>query len=77
MEGELRNNNYTDRNGEKVYGVDVVVSSVEFAESKTASERNGGNYASGTQGGREGYRNGGQTDNDGFMDISDDGDLPF
>lgn len=77
VEGELRNNNYTNRNGEKVYAIDVVVSSVEFAESKAASERNGGDYGSGTQGGGGGYRSGGQTDNDGFMDIPEDGDLPF
>lgn len=71
IEGEARNNNYTNKNGEKVYGMDIVVSSVEFAESKAASERGSG-----------GGQNGGQSqppaqDNDGFMDVPEDGDLPF
>ena len=34
LEGEIRNNNYTNRNGENVYSVQIVTSSVEFAESK-------------------------------------------
>lgn len=72
IEGEARNNNYTNKNGEKVYGMDIVVSSVEFAESKAASERSSGG----------GGQNGGQyqppaQDNDGFMDAPEDGDLPF
>lgn len=68
IEGEARNNNYTNKNGEKVYGMDIVVSSVEFAESKSASERSsggGGQYQPPAQ------------DNDGFMDVPEDGDLPF
>lgn len=34
--GELQNDNYTNRNGEKVYGVKVIVSECEFGESKNA-----------------------------------------
>lgn len=70
VEGELRNNNYTNRNGEKVYGMDVVVSSVEFAESRAASERNAGgsSYGGQAQGGQNG---------DGFEEIPEDGELPF
>lgn len=34
LEGEIRNNSYTNRNGENVYSVQIVTSSVEFAESK-------------------------------------------
>lgn len=68
--GEMRNNNYTNRDGQKVYGIDIVTSSVEFAESRAASERNnpGDGYGNPAQGGN---------DSDGFMPTDDDGDLPF
>lgn len=71
VEGELRNNNYTNRNGEKVYGTDVIVSAVDFAESRAASERSngGGQYG--------GYSQGGSQYADGFEGIQDDGELPF
>lgn len=34
IEGEVRNNNYTNKDGQKVYGTQIVVSSFEFCESK-------------------------------------------
>ena len=34
VEGELRNDNYTNKDGVKVYGTQVVVNNVEFCESK-------------------------------------------
>ena len=34
IEGEVRNNNYTDQQGQKHYGTQIVVDSVEFCESK-------------------------------------------
>ena len=34
IEGEMRNNNYADRDGVKRYGMQVVVNSFEFCESK-------------------------------------------
>ncbi len=37
LEGELRNNNYTNKEGQKVYSIEINVNSVEFAESKNAS----------------------------------------
>ena len=37
VEGSLRNNDYTDNNNVKHYGMDVLVDSVEFGESKSAS----------------------------------------
>ena len=40
-EGELRNNNY-EKDGKTVYQNDIVVSNVEFAESKKAQAENGG-----------------------------------
>ena len=42
MEGEVRNNNYTNQEGKTVYGFEFVANSIEFAESKSASENNGG-----------------------------------
>lgn len=36
VEGQLRNNDYTDNNGVKHYSMDVLVENVEFAESKAS-----------------------------------------
>lgn len=36
IEGELQNNNYTNKEGQMVYGMLIIVSSVEFAESKNS-----------------------------------------
>ena len=41
VEGELRNNNYTNKDGQMVYGIDVVTNNIEFAESKKSQEANG------------------------------------
>jgi len=38
IEGEVRNNNYTNKDGQKVYGTQVVVNSFEFCESKGQTE---------------------------------------
>lgn len=64
LEGELRNNNYTNQAGETVYNIQIVTSNIEFAESKKAAQ---GNQMSGT------------ADADGFSTIPDDLDeeLPF
>ena len=69
--GELRNNNYTDKDGVKHFNVEINVNSVEFAESKSASDNyNAGNSSSAAPAG-----NGG----DGFMNIPDgiEDELPF
>ena len=42
VEGSLRNNNYTDKNGVKHYSMDVQADNVSFGESKSASASNGG-----------------------------------
>lgn len=65
LEGRLQNDNYTDRNGNKVYSVRVCVEAIEFAESKK-SESQGGSPAP-------------ETTSDGFMNIPDGDldDLPF
>ena len=35
LEGRIQNNNYTDRDGKKVYGFQVIADSIEFAGAKT------------------------------------------
>lgn len=42
VEGQLRNNNYTDNNGVKHYTMRVLIDNVSFCESKGASQGNGG-----------------------------------
>ena len=38
IEGEVRNNNYTNKDGQKVYGTQIMVNSFEFCESRQNSE---------------------------------------
>ena len=63
VEGEIRNNNYTNKDGQTVYSVNVMVENMEFAESK--NHTNGENPSN-------------NSDND-FMNIPDgvDEELPF
>lgn len=63
--GRISNDNYTDRNGNKVYYVQVIVEELEFAESKKNSSST------------EIEEN--QTDSDGFLNIPDgiEEELPF
>ena len=72
LDAEVRNNDYTDREGKKHYGTQVVVNSFEFCESKNSCSSTGSGYGSGYSG-NTGY-------NDGFMNIPDgvdDEGLPF
>lgn len=39
ISGEFRNNNYTNSKGEKVYSYQLMVNTIEFAESKAASSQ--------------------------------------
>ena len=67
IEGRIQTGSYTNKEGQKVYTTDVVVESLEFAESKRSQEGGQGNQ----------NRN---TDADGFMNIPDgveDEGLPF
>lgn len=63
IEGEVRNNNYINREGQMVYSTQILVNSFEFCESKSSG--------SGQQPAPVG--------NDGFMNIPDgiDEQLPF
>lgn len=78
--GRIQNDNYTNKEGQMVYSVRVMVDEIEFAESKNASANNGdGGYNGG------GYMGGGNNTpapsgaGDGFMNIPDgiDEELPF
>lgn len=80
--GRVQNDNYTNKDGQMVYSVRVMVDEIEFAESKNASGGNayGGN-AGGFNGNGGGYNNGGYQGGgsapapsgagDGFMNIPD------
>ena len=74
VSGRVQNDNYTNKNGDKVYSVQIIVEEIEFAESKNASANNAG------------YNNGGSNypgpapaGDSGFMPIPDgvENDLPF
>ncbi len=67
VSGRIENDNYTNKEGQMVYSVKVMIEEIEFAESKAA----GGNQ------GNSGYSNMGP--GDGFMNIPDglDEELPF
>ena len=85
LSGRVQNDNYTNKDGQMVYSVRVMVDEIEFAESKNASGGNAGGYNNG--GGFGGGFSGGMGGapaasgaGDGFMNIPDgveDEDLPF
>lgn len=41
LDGEIQNNNYTNKKGEMVYGFRVIANNIEFAESKNANQNAG------------------------------------
>ena len=41
VSGRIQNDNYTNKNGEKVYSVQIIAEDIEFAESKGASQQGG------------------------------------
>ena len=81
LSGRIQNDNYTNKDGQMVYSVQIMVEDIEFAESKNAA--GGGNEGGYSNGGGFG---GGQNSapaspgpGDGFMNIPDviDEELPF
>ncbi len=66
--GRVENDNYTNKDGQKVYGTRIMVEEVEFAESKNASSGSANNAPTKPA-----------NANEGFMDIPDgiDEELPF
>ena len=76
LTGRVQNDNYTNKNGEKVYSVQIIAEEVEFAERKNASG-NAGNGDFGGGGSNAPAPN--STPGDDFMNIPDgiDEGLPF
>ena len=64
VQGEVRNNNYEDKNGTKHYAYVIVADNIEFAESKNAKQGNNSSV---------------QTGNDGFLTMPEgmDEEVPF
>ena len=82
LEGEMQNDNYTNKQGQMVYGFRVIVNSIEFAESKAASQSSA--YAPVPQPPQGAAPAGGQTEqpapaSDDFMNVPDsvEESLPF
>jgi len=71
--GRIQQDNYTNKNGEKVYSVQVIVDEQEFADSKNGGNGgNGGSFGGASQGAPSGA-------GDGFMNIPEgvEEELPF
>lgn len=62
--GRIQNDNYTNKDGQKVYSVQIMVEEIEFAESKATGQ---------------GAQNNDMPPGDGFMNIPDgiENELPF
>jgi|UPI0004898AFF single-strand DNA-binding protein len=73
--GRIENDNYTNKNGEKVFSVRVVAEEIEFAESKKNAEQSG-NFGA-PSGGFDSTPK--DASADGFMNIPEgiENDLPF
>lgn len=78
LTGRLQNNNYTDKNGNKIFGVQVITEEMEFAESKKAAEDAG--YMPESHPSMDTDQPPLPRESDGFINVPDDlGDdeLPF
>lgn len=80
LSGRIQNDNYTNKDGQMVYSIRVMVDEIEFAESKGASGNGGGmdgGFGGGFGGGNSTPAPSGAVD--GFMNIPDgiDEELPF
>ncbi len=67
IEGELQNDNYQNKEGQTVYGMRIIVSGIEFAESKSTSSSAGA------------FDVPSESDGDGFMQLPEgfEDELPF
>ena len=80
--GRIQNDNYTNKDGQMVYSVRVMVDEIEFAESKNAASQNEGGFGGGFGGNNGGFGGAAPVASgagDGFMNIPDgiDEELPF
>ncbi|MCR5460089.1 MAG: single-stranded DNA-binding protein [Acetatifactor sp.] len=85
LSGRVQNDNYTNKDGQQVYGTRIMVDEIEFAESKNAAgsgdngyNNNGSNYGNNNYGGGRSQAAPSGA-GDGFMNIPDgiDEELPF
>ncbi len=75
--GRVQNDNYTNKNGEKVYSVQIIAEEVEFAERKSTADANA---AAGFGGSGAGPAPANDSDaGDDFMPVPEgvDDDIPF
>lgn len=77
LTGRVQNDNYTNKNGEKVYSVQIIAEEIEFAERKSTADAN-----TGSSFGDSGFGGGAPEPNaavsDDFMTIPKSAkDLPF
>ena len=85
LSGRIQNDNYTNKDGQQVYGTRIMVDEIEFAESKNAAASgdngyaNGGNYSNNNNYGGNKTQAAPSGAGDGFMNIPDgiDEELPF
>lgn len=72
LSGRVENDNYTNKDGQKVYGTRILVEECEFAESKA-------NSSTSTEKTQNTANNEARKDKDGFLNIPDgiDEELPF
>ncbi len=82
LSGRIQNDNYTNKDGQMVYSVRVMVDEIEFAESKNASASGGAGFNNGGYNNNGGYGGNAPAPSgagDGFMNIPDgiDEELPF
>lgn len=77
--GRVENDNYTNKDGQKVYGTRILVEEQEFAESKNASAGHSGNSFGGNSFGNSNSAPSASSAGEGFMNIPDgvDEELPF
>ena len=77
IEGRVQNDNYEDKDGNKVYGFKVIVESIEFADSKPVAT--GNSEAPAPQESAPAPAPAPSGSGDGFMNIPDgvDEELPF
>lgn len=82
LSGRIQNDNYTNKNGEKVYSVQIIAEDVEFAERKSVADANTASHGGNPSGGDNGSTSTPQPSSsigDDFMNIPDgiDESLPF
>ena len=79
ISGRVENDNYTNKDGQKVYGTRILVEEQEFAESKNAAAGNGTGSGNGFGGNGFNSAPAAPAAGEGFMDIPDgvNEELPF